>query len=169
MADDDTRIGMAGRERFVYGPRALGSLVPNVTRNTFRKRNPASAQIIADWEIIVGPKVASVTMPLRLDRGVLTVFACSGAAATELQYVGIEVINRVNTHLGSQQVHSLKPTQAGTPRRPPPVRRAPPEAIQEAEAAVADLPDGDLKSALAALGRVVIGRSKHSTQRLKKL
>ncbi len=32
---------------------------------------------------------------------------------------------------------------------------------------MADLPDGDLKSALAALGRVVIGRSKHSTRPLE--
>jgi hypothetical protein len=55
------------------------------------------------------------------------------------------------------------------PRPVSPVRVLPPEAIQEAEAAVADLPDGDLKSALAALGRVVIGRSKHSTRLLKKL
>ena len=168
MADDDTDTGMAGRARFVHGPRALGSLVPNVTRQTFRRHNPASAQIIADWEIIVGPKVASMTVPRRLDRGVLTI-ACAGPAAMDLHYMGIEVINRINTHLGGQPVHSLKFTQAGMPRRPPQARVSPPEAIVEAEAAVADLPEGELKSALAALGRVVIGRSNHATRRLKKL
>jgi hypothetical protein len=146
----------------------LGSLVPQVTRQTFRKHNPASAQILADWEIIVGPKVASMTVPHRLARGVLTI-ACAGPAAMDLHYMGVEVINRINTHLGGQPVHSLKFTQAGMPRPVSPVRVLPPEAIQEAEAAVADLPDGDLKSALAALGRVVIGRSKHSTRLLKKL
>jgi hypothetical protein len=168
MADDDTSKGMAGQARFVYGPRALGSLVPDVTRQTFRKHNPASAQILADWDIIVGPKVASMTVPRRLDRGVLTI-ACAGPAAMDLHYMGTEVINRINTHLGGQSVHSLKFTQAGMPRKPPPIRPSPPEAILEAEAAVADLPDSDLKSALAALGRVVIGRSKHSTRLLKKL
>ena len=168
MADDDTRTGMAGPARFVYGPRALGSLVPDVTRQTFRKHHPAAAQILADWEIIVGPKVASMTVPRRLVRGVLTI-ACAGPAAMDLHYMGIEVINRINTHLGGQPVHSLKFTQAGMPRKPPPVRSAPPEATLEAEAAVADLPDGDLKAALAALGRVVIGQSKHSTRRMKKL
>jgi hypothetical protein len=166
MANDDTRTGMAGQKRFVYGPRPLGSLVPDIARQTFRKHNPASAQIVADWEIIVGPKVASMTVPRRLDRGVLTI-ACAGPAAMDLHYMGVEVINRINTHLGGQPVHSLKFTQAGMPRQPPPPRSAPPEAILEAEAAVSDLPEGDLKSALAALGRVVIGRSKHSTQRLK--
>jgi hypothetical protein len=166
MADDDTENGMAGQARFVYGPRPLGSLVPNVTRQSFRRHNPASAQILADWEIIVGPKVAQTTVPRRLDRGVLTI-ACSGPAAMDLHYLGVEVINRINTHLGGQPVHSLKFTQAGMPRKPPPPRPAPPEAILEAEAAVADLPDGDLKSALAALGRVVIGRSKHGKRRSK--
>jgi hypothetical protein len=168
MADDDTPTGMAGQPRFVYGPRPLGSLVPDITRQTFRKRNPASAQIVADWEIIVGPKVAAMTVPRRLDRGVLTI-ACAGPAAMDLHYVGIEVINRINTHLGGQPVHSLKFTQAGMPRKPPATRGSPPEANLEAEAAVADLPEGPLKDALAALGRVVIGRSKHSTRRLKNL
>src|ERR1700760_932250 len=167
MADDDTHTRMAGHGRFVHGPRALGSLVPAVTRQAYRKRNPASAQIVADWDIIVGPKVASMTVPRRIDRGVLTI-ACAGPAAMDLHYMGIEVINRINTHLGGQPVHSLKFTQAGMPRKPPPTQPKPPEAILEANAAVATLPDGDLKDALAALGRVVIGRSKHAKHRLKK-
>jgi hypothetical protein len=168
MADDDTKTGMAGAQRFVYGPRALGSLVPEIARPAYRKHNPASSQILADWEIIVGPKIASMTVPRRLDRGVLTI-ACAGPAAMDLHYMGVEVINRINTHLGGQPVHSLKFTQAGMPRKPPPIRTLPPEAILEAEAAVADLPDGELKSALTSLGRVVIGRSKHSTRLQKKL
>jgi hypothetical protein len=168
MADDDTQNRMQGQARFVYGPRALGSLLPDVTRPTFRKHNPAAAQILADWPIIVGPKVASMTVPRRLDRGVLTV-ACAGPAAMDLHYMGVEVINRINTHLGGRPVHSLKFTQAGMPRKSPPVQSLPPEAVQEAEAAVADLPEGDLKAALAALGSVVIGRTKRPTRRTKKL
>jgi hypothetical protein len=169
MANDDTQNGMAGRERFVYGPRPLGSLLPQVTRPTFKKHNPAAAQIIADWEIIVGPKVASMTAPRRLERGVLTI-ACAGPAAMDLHYMGVEVINRINTHVGDQPVHSLKFTQAGVLRKAAPMRvPPPPEAVPEAAAAVAALPDGELKSALASLGRVVIGRSKHSTRRVKKL
>jgi len=165
--DDDTSSGMAGPGRFVYGPRPIGSLVPDIARPAYRRHNPASAQIVADWEIIVGPKVASMTVPRRLHRGVLTIGA-AGPTAMNLHYMGVEIINRINTHLGGQPVHSLKFTQAGNPPKPPPVPPSPPEAIIEAEAAVADLPDGELKSALAALGRVVIGRSKHSTRSLKK-
>ena len=168
MTDDDTSSGMTVRPRFVHGPRALASLVPDVTRQTYRKHHPASAQILQDWDIIVGPKVASMTVPRRLERGVLTI-ACAGPAAMDLHYVGQEVIARINTHMGGQAVPTLRFTQAGMPRKAAPIRPAPPEAILEAEAAVASLPEGDLKSALAALGRVVIGRSKHSTRRLKSL
>jgi hypothetical protein len=55
----------------------------------------------------------------------------------------------------------LRFTQAGMPKPPRAASAAVPEAVPEAEAAVAELPDGPLRSALASLGRVVIGRAKH--------
>lgn len=142
------------------GLRSVGALLPVVARKVYRKQSPSAAQVLLDWEIIVGPKVASMTVPRRLDRGTLTI-ACTGATAMNLHYVGTELINRINTHLGGQPVQSLKFTQAGMPRSRAAERAALPEAVREAEAAVADLPDGPLRSALAALGRVVIGRAKH--------
>lgn len=157
MADDDTNRDMTVRRGIVHGPRPLGALIPGATRATFRRHSPAAAQIMADWPIIVGPKVASMTMPRRFDRGTLTI-ACAGAVAMDLHYVGVELINRINGHLGGRPVHSLRFTQAGMPRQPGPMPHAPPEAVVEAEAAVASLPEGDLRTALAALGRVVLGR-----------
>ncbi len=175
MTDEDTKTGIAAQEPFVHtprgfwrdGPRPLGAVVPGLTKPAFRKHHPAAAQVVLDWDIIVGPKVASMTVPRRLERGVLTI-ACTGPVAMDLHYVGIELINRINTHLGGQPVHSLRFTQAGMPRKPIRTPVAPPEAVLEAEAAVADLPEGELRSALAALGRVVIGRSKQSTRRVRK-
>lgn len=143
------------------GPRAVGSLLPAISRKVYRRHSPASAQIILDWEVIVGPKVAAITVPRRLDRGVLTI-ACSGPAAMNLHYVGVELINRINTHCGGQPVQSLRFTQAGMPRTAGALASSPPEAVREAEAAVAGLPDSPLKDALASLGRVVIGRTKHA-------
>ncbi len=162
MADDDTSKDMTIRRGIVHGPRSVGALMPGVTRSTFRRHSPAAAQIMADWPVIVGPKVASMTTPRRLDRGTLTI-ACAGAVAMDLHYVGVELINRINGHLGGQPVHSLRFTQAGMPRQPIPPPRPPPEAVAEAEAAVADLPEGELRTALAALGRVVLGRTPRST------
>jgi len=167
MADNDTKTGMAATRRYVYGPRGLAALLPEVTRPAFRRHNPAWALILTDWEAIVGPKVAAMTAPRRLDRGLLTI-ACAGPVAMSLHYEGVELINRINTYLGGQPVHSLRFTQAAVPRKPRPAPKRPPEAIPEAEAAIGDFPDGELRTALASLGRVVLGRSKHSTHRLKK-
>jgi hypothetical protein len=168
MAEDDTNGDMTTRRGIVHGPRPLGALVPGVTRAAFRRHSPAAAQIMADWPIIVGPKVASMTSPRRLDRGTLTI-ACAGAVAMDLHYVGVELINRINGHLGGKPIHSLRFTQAGMPRQPNPPPRPPPEAVAEAETAVAGLPEGDLRSALIALGRVVLGRTRPSTRLINKL
>jgi hypothetical protein len=175
MEDDDTMPPIAQtvqsrrpqappRAAFPFGPRPLGAITPGLARQVYRKQNPASAQIVMDWETIVGPKVAAMTVPRRLDRGQLTI-ACSGATAMNLHYVGQELIQRINTHLGSTQVRSLRFTQAGMPKRERPAAAPPPEAVREADAAVADLPEGPVRDALAALGRVVIGRAKHATKR----
>jgi hypothetical protein len=159
---------MTARGGILQGPRPVGALVPAITRPTFRRHSPAVAQIMTDWAVIVGPKIASMTTPRSLQRGTLTI-SCAGPVAMELHYVGVELINRINAHVGGQQVHSLRFTQAGMPPRtspahlPPP--SPPPEAIAKAEKAVADFPEGELRSALASLGRVVLGRTMRSTRR----
>ncbi|HVY16067.1 MAG TPA: DUF721 domain-containing protein [Rhodopila sp.] len=172
--DDDTATRIAERAGirtpprpfFTAGPRAVGAVLPSVSRKVYRKQTPAAAQILLDWEVIVGPRVAGMTVPRRLDRGTLTI-ACSGATAMNLHYVGQELIGRINTHLGSPTVQALKFTQAGMPRTRQGAASVP-EAAVEAEAAVAALPDGPLRSALASLGRVVIGRAKHARSSSRK-
>jgi hypothetical protein len=159
MAGDDTGKLMPARSGILQGPRPVGALVPAVTRPAFRRQSPAAAQIMADWPEIVGPRVAAMTSPRRLDRGTLTI-GCAGPTAMDLHYVGQELIARINAHVGSQQVHSLRFTQAGMPPRRAPAALPPPEAPAEAEAAVAHLPGGELRDALAALGRVVLAKPR---------
>ena len=163
MAKDDTKPGMAKAERHVYGPRAVGSMVPGLTRPAFRKASPAGAQIMVDWESIVGPALSAVTTPRRLSAGTLTI-ACSGPIAMELQHMAIELIHRINAHVGSQNVRALRFMQvapAAKPIAPPP----PHQAVAAAEAAVAHLPAGELRDALAALGRRLLAPRRPSTQR----
>ncbi|HEY1935573.1 MAG TPA: DUF721 domain-containing protein [Acetobacteraceae bacterium] len=154
--------------RTPYGPRPLGALLPRLVRPAFRSTSPAVAQVLADWEAIVGPVLASVSAPKRLTAGTLTI-ACSGPVAMELQHYSTELIERINTHLGSATVKALRFVQTALPApRPAPVRPPiPPAVIEAAEAAVAGLPDGELRTALAALGRAVMAarppRGKPST------
>ncbi len=148
---------MAKDQRHVHGPRTLSSLLPAITRPGLRGRNAASAQIIADWEAIVGPRLAAVTLPRRLSAGTLTL-ACAGPAALELQHQSQHLIGRINSHFGRLLVDRLRITQdalaavqrveraAGVPT-PPPV-------------AIPDMPEGPLRDALAALGGRIAARAR---------
>src|SRR5579875_3423604 len=96
-----------GNERHVYGPRPIGALVPVVARPAFRKRAPATAQLLADWPAIVGPALAAVTVPRRFAGGTLTI-ACSGPIALELQHLAGELMARINANLGRVTVTRLR-------------------------------------------------------------
>ncbi len=111
---------------------------------------------MAGWSEIIGPALAPFTAPRRLVSGTLTL-ACAGPLAIELQHLAVEVVGRINTHLGGAAVQRIRFVQDIAPAPAPaaPVH-VPPEAAKEAEHAVAGLPEGELRDALAALGRVVI-------------
>lgn len=143
------------KPRFVYGPRPVGALVPAITRAAFRRRAPATAQIVADWEAIVGPALSATAMPRRFAAGTLTV-ACPGPVALELQHLSGMLIERINAHLGHPAVARLRFVQDATPAAPDPPAPPPPQAVAAAESAVAGLPSGELRDALAALGRAVL-------------
>ncbi len=152
MTSDDP----TGKARFVGGPRAIGSLIPAVTRPAFRARSPAAAQLMADWGEIIGPALAAVTHPRRLVGGTLTL-ACSGPIALELQHLTGPLAERINAHFGRMVVERFRFIQ-GVPiaARTTPVRRPPPTPVE-----VPGLPPGELRDALAALG----GALAHSRPR----
>jgi len=170
MADEgNTKSGMATEPRHVYGPRPLGALLPKVARPAFRAMSPGAGQVMADWDAIVGPVLAAVSVPRRLAAGTLTI-ACTGPVAMELQHYKTELISRINTHLGTPAVRGLRFVQTFSvappvPPAPPPM---PPWVAAAAESAVAAVPEGELRAALAALGRAVLAgeaRGKPSTNR----
>ncbi len=162
MAKDEaeetgTTSRVASAPRNVYGPRAVGALLPALTRPAFRRQGPAAAQVLADWAAIVGPSLAAVTQPRRLWAGTLTI-ACSGPIAMELQHLAPELMARINAPLGAEPVQRLRFVQGASRAAParPPVLSPSPAAVRAAEAAVGELPAGPLRDALAALGRAVL-------------
>ena len=162
----DTASGMVtgpnpGKEappqmRHVYGPRPLGALIPGIARPGLRKRSPAAAQLMADWPAIVGPSLARLTHPKKLVGGRLTI-ACTGPVAMELQYLAPQLIGRINSHLGAVIVERLGFAQAPMPDVASPARPTPTqETCRRVDHAVGLLPEGELRTALAALGRAVL-------------
>ena len=145
--------------RHMYGPRAIGALVPGLVKPAFNKRAPATAQVVADWETIVGPAIAGVSVPRKLFSGTLAI-GCSGPLALELQHLAPQLIERINRHLGKIAVTRLRFVQDAPLARVPP-RPPRPAAVAQVRAAVAGLPAGDLRDALEALGRAVLaGRAE---------
>lgn len=142
------------KTRHVFGPRAMSAVLPSVVRPIYRKRAPATAEVLLAWPDIVGPAIAAVTTPRKLFQGTLSI-ACSGPVALELQHLTPYLIGRINTHLGQTAVSRLRFVQdLASHAAPPPPRPAP--ATDAAERAVADLPSGPVRDALRDLGAQVM-------------
>ena len=146
-ADDDAH--KAGT-RHVWGPRPVGSLVPSLTRPAFRRRSPATTQLLTDWTAIVGPALAAVTVPKRLSGTTLTL-ACAGPIAMELQHMTGELAARINGHLGRVAVERLRFVQEAV---------VGPAALPRFDASgpaepIAGLAEGPLNDALARLGQAM--------------
>jgi hypothetical protein len=147
---------MTKAARAVHGPRPIASLVPVVARAAFRRGTVGVGQLLEAWSSIVGPALADITSPRRLAQGTLTI-ACSGPVAMELQHLSSELLGRVNQYLGSPAVSRLRLVQTTVARvKSRPSRRPREAARQAASAAVATLPEGPLRSALADLGLLVL-------------
>jgi hypothetical protein len=140
-------------DRHVYGPRPIAALIGPLIRPAFRKRAPATAALLADWEAVIGPALAAVTTPRKLANGTLTL-ACAGPVAMELQYLAPVLMQRINAHLGQIAVQRLKFVQDLNP--PPPPKPKPIPATEAARLAVGDMPDGELRAALERLGAMVL-------------
>jgi hypothetical protein len=156
MTASDPGDKTAGRH--VYGPRSLGAVLPLVTRAAYRRRSPAAAYLMTDWEAVVGPRIAAISVPRKLFAGTLSI-AATGPVAMELQHVAAELMQRINAHLGGTSVSRLRFIQDFSPSQRPaaPARHAPPaEALARSGAAVAHLPEGALRDALIRLGAAVL-------------
>ena len=128
--------------------------MPAMTRPVLRRLHPGAAQLMAEWEVLVGPGLAGRTTPRALDRGTLTI-ACAGPVAMELTMLGPQVIARINAGLGRAVVQRLRFSQAAVarpaPRAAPPPTSLPPEL----DGRLASLPEGPLRDALAKLAQGV--------------
>lgn len=145
-----------------------------ITKAAFARHGFAQADVVANWEAIVGSDLAAVSAPERIkwprgageeaqkQGGTLVIRAAPGRAL-ELQYEASRVISRINSFFGYGAIASVKIVQSQQVpqgRRESPLLPEKPVCEQE----LATLEDGPLKAALERLGRGVAGSAKSSPQ-----
>jgi hypothetical protein len=153
-------------------PRALAATLPKVTKPVLEKHGRAYAALIGEWHNIAGPSLAAMSLPEKLvtaggrAAGTLTV-RVAGAAATELQHLAPQVIERINTYLGFSAVTRLKLVQGPVPgARPAPKRRMREPSTQTKaaiETATSGIPDPDVRAALVRFGQSVASNAESET------
>jgi hypothetical protein len=136
-----------------YAPRGIAGLLAPVLRPAFKRRAPAAAALLADWDTLAGPALAARATPVKFAGGTLTL-GCTGPVAMELQLVGPQIIERLNLALGNAMIERLRFEQRAPALRPLPAAglSAPPVAPPPG------LPDGPLGEALAKLHQGVMSR-----------
>lgn len=139
-------------------PRAVGELLPAVGGMAFRRFGFAQGALLARWREVVGPLYARWSAPesLRFPRGrrdgALLTIRVEGPFAPQLQHLEGPIIEGCNQLLGAGQVARIRLVQGQVAR--PEARPDAPSAPAAAPAATAnlqDIPDADLRAALADL------------------
>jgi hypothetical protein len=157
------------QDRGSAGPRAIAEWTMRLAGRSLGKRGFTETALITDWPAIVGPALATGTLPLKIvfaggarSNGTLHVRVANGALGLEIQHLEPLMLQRVNGHFGYGAVSRLAISQGPVPPRP--VRRLPPAPSLDpvAEQCVARqcaaVDDPDLRAALTALGRRLAAR-----------
>ena len=138
-----------------------------ITKAAFARYGFAQADVVANWDAIVGADLAAVSAPERIkwprgagedaqkQGGTLVIRAAPGRAL-ELQYEASRIISRINSFFGYGAVASLKVMQAvELGKAPPKPPRIADKSFHEQELSTVE--DPSLRSALERLGRGVAG------------
>ena len=148
------------------GLRAIGAEIPRIAGAALGKRGFGEAQLVTQWEAVIGAELAGKLSPERLSfprgerrNGTLRLRVAS-AFATEAQHLEPVLIERINAFFGYGAVGRLAfvqgPPLTAAPT-PPPLRRLSAEEQRAIDARVAGVADPELRAALARLGSAVAG------------
>jgi predicted nucleic acid-binding Zn ribbon protein len=108
-----------GRRRDERAPRetALGDVVAGLMREAPFARGVAVGRLAADWEAVVGPRLAAQTAPRQLDGGILTVAASTGPWGAQARFLADEIRVQANRTLGDDVVRDVRVLIQPEPRK----------------------------------------------------
>ncbi len=147
-------------------PRPLAELVSVCVADVFARQGFMSCEIVTHWDDIVGPEIAGLAEPIRMQwvrtrdpdeaPPATLVLRVEGPAALEIQHMSGVILERVNRYLGWQAVDRLALRQAPlTRRRRPPRRNIDDSAAAAIAAQMTGIADESLRTALGRLGAAI--------------
>lgn len=157
--------------------KTVGSFLPGLTAQAFKKFGFSTANLVVDWPAIAGKDLAQISVPERLKwpprpapeagegepaeveakpgrgrRGATLVLRVEGARALDIQYKRQQILERINAYFGYAAVSDLRLVQAPLPAPAGQVGRRRPAPRGTVVAEVEGIPDGALRAALTRLG-----------------
>ena len=152
------------------GLRAIGAEIPRIAGAALGKRGFGEAQLVTQWEAVIGAELAEKLSPERLTfprgerrNGTLRLRVVS-AFATEAQHLEPVLIERINAFFGYGAVARLVFIQ-GPPLNaapaPPRLRKLSAEEQRALDARVAGVADPELRTALVRLGSAIVGNRRN--------
>lgn len=148
------------------GLRAIAAEVPRIAGAALGKRGFGEAQLVTQWDAVIGPELAAKLSPERIAfprgerrNGTLRLRVAS-AFAVEAQHLEPVLIERINAFFGYGAVARLAfvqgpPVNAVPP--PPTLRKLSAEEQRAIDSRVARVADPELRAALARLGTAIAG------------
>ena len=148
-------------------PKPLAELLAACVTGVFERQGFTSREVVTHWDDIVGPEIAALAEPIRMQwvrshdpdesPPATLVLRVDGPAALEIQHMGGVILERVNRYLGWRAVDRLALRQAPLTRR----RRPPPPKVDDSGVAAAiaaqmtGIADESLRTALGRLGAAI--------------
>ncbi len=154
---------------------ALSKHFRAITRTAFARHGFAQADVVSNWNAIVGEDLGAISAPERIKwprgageeaqkaGGTLVIRAAPGRAL-DLQYEASRITGRINSFFGYGAVVAIKVVQAGDWReaRTPPAPKKPGKFLQNP--ILAAIKDDQLRAALERLGENVAVTAPSSPQ-----
>ena len=98
----------AGGKRERRGPVPLRDAMQDLLRSLGVEQRLAAYDALAAWPDVVGPRIARVTAPQRVERGVLYVDVATAPWRAELTMKRLELIDKLNAHAGARVITDIR-------------------------------------------------------------
>jgi len=89
-------------------PVSIQDAMRNLVRELGIAPKMAQYDVIAAWPDVVGPQIARVTEPQRMENGVLYVSVTTSTWRAELSMKRLDLIEKMNVHVGTHVLNDIR-------------------------------------------------------------